>query len=191
MNAAAALDAAVNVLKAHTAAGDPPIRRVLHACEVPASRFAGWHDDLHPVKRERQEPEILEQAAARRQGVRGRLGNALIVGTACVGLTQKEDRECRVHQQHVFDRVARFLATITARLLSRMLGARDAPFGAILSNRGEAGASVGGCSGGMASAVASATATPRRFASSVTERAGVSPSVRTVACRTIRRTWSH
>jgi hypothetical protein len=38
---AATLDAAVDVLKAHAAARDAPIRRLLRACEVPASRFAG------------------------------------------------------------------------------------------------------------------------------------------------------
>ena len=35
-----------------------------------------------------------------------------------IGLTQKEDRECGVDQQHIFDRMEVFLAAITARLLS-------------------------------------------------------------------------
>ena len=50
---AATLDATVDVPQAHAAARKAPIRRFLRACEGPASRFAGWHDDLHPVKRER------------------------------------------------------------------------------------------------------------------------------------------
>src|SRR5919198_3180242 len=76
-------------------------------------------------------------------------------------------------------------------VLKAHAAARDASFGAIVATRGETGAGVGGCSGGRASAVASATATPRRCASSVKDRAGVSPGVRNVACRTIRRTWIH
>jgi hypothetical protein len=36
--------------------------------------------------------------------------------------------------------VALFLAAITARLLSRILGALDAPFGPVVPKRGEAGA---------------------------------------------------
>ena len=35
-----------------------------------------------------------------------------------------------------------FLAAITARLLSRILGALDAPFGPIVAKRGEAGAAL-------------------------------------------------
>jgi hypothetical protein len=113
------------------------------------------------------------------------------MGAAGIRLTQKENGERGVAQQDVFHRMVVFLAAITARLLSRILGALDAPFGAIVSTREEAGAGVGGCSGGMASAGASATATPRRGASSVKDRAGVSPSVRNVACRTTNSTWIH
>jgi hypothetical protein len=188
---AAALDAAVDVLNAHAAAREAPIRRFLRACEVPASRFAGWHDDLHPVECERQAPEILEQAAARGQGIRGGIGNPLIMGASGIRVTQKENGERGVDQQDVVHRVVFFLAAITARRLSRILRALDAPFGAIVSKRGEAGTGLDGCSGGMASAVASATATPRRVASSGKDRAGVSPSVRNVACRTTSKTWIH
>ena len=89
---AAALDAAVDVLDAYTPAGDAPIRGFLRAREGPAPWLAGRHDDLHLVERERQEAEILEQPTARGQGGRGGIGNPLIVGTARIGLTQKEDR---------------------------------------------------------------------------------------------------
>ena len=68
--------------------------------------------------------------------------------------------------------MAFFLAAITARLLSRILGALDAPFGAIMAKRGEAGtgtAAAGGRSDGGGNpsvgstmAAASASATPRR-----------------------------
>jgi hypothetical protein len=95
-------------------------------------------------------------------GIRGRLGNPLIVGAARIGRTQKEDGKRGIDQQHVFHIMALFPAAITARLLSRILGAPDAPFGAIMANRGEAGGSagVGGPSGGTTTAAASASVTP-------------------------------
>ena len=61
------------------------------------------------------------------------------MGAAGIGLTQKEDRQRGVDQQHVFDGMALLLAAIRARLLSRILGALEAPYGAIVAKRGEAG----------------------------------------------------
>jgi hypothetical protein len=120
------------------------------------------------------------------------------MGTARVGLAQKEDRECRIDQQHVFDRVALVLAAITARLLTWILGALDAPLGPVVPKRGEAGAEAGAAAGGSdvlggssvgtTSALASASVTPRRFASSVKDRVGASPSTRSVARRTTKST---
>jgi hypothetical protein len=193
---AAAFNATVDVLDTHTPTGDAPIRGLLRTCELASSWLPGRHDDLHPVERERQEAQILEQPAPRRQGVRGGIGHPLIVGTARIGLAQKENRECRVDQQHVFHRVVFFLAAIRARLLSRILGALDAPFGPIVANRGEAGpgiaATVGRSDGGDPSvgstrADALASATPRRVANACTDRVGASPSVRSVARSTTKR----
>jgi hypothetical protein len=64
------------------------------------------------------------------------------MGATSVGVTEKEDRERRVDQQHVFHRVTLLLAAITVRLLSRILGAPDTSFSSIVANRGEAGAGV-------------------------------------------------
>ena len=163
-----------------------------------APRLLRWHDDLDVVEGERQEAEILEQPAARGQRVRGRLSEALIVDTTRRGLTQKENRAHRIDQQHVLHRVALFLAAIRARLLSRILGTREAPCGAIVAKRGEAGAEAGAVVGrsadgsdpssGATMAAASTSATPRRFASSVTDRVGASPSVRSVDRSTPKRT---
>jgi hypothetical protein len=177
------------------------MRRFAAFCARVRARPRGFprrHDDLHLVERERQEAEILEQPTARGQGVRGGIGNPLIVGTARVGLTQKEDRERGVDQEYVFDRVALFLAAIIARLLNRILGTPDAAFGPIVPKRGEAdtGAdaaaggsdALGGASVGLTMAAASALVTPRRLASSVTDRVGASPSARSVARRTTRST---
>ena len=85
-----------------------------------------------------REPRILKPPAPCRQGIRGLIGHPLIVGATSVGATEKEDREHRIDQQEVVDRMALVLAAITARLLSWMLGTLDAPFGAIVANRGEA-----------------------------------------------------
>jgi hypothetical protein len=61
----AALDAAVDMLDAHAPTGEAPIRGLLRACELPPSWLSGRHDDLHPVERERQEAQVLEQPTAR------------------------------------------------------------------------------------------------------------------------------
>jgi len=50
---AAALDAAVDVLDAHTATRDAPIRGFLRAREGPAPWLLRRHDHLHVVERER------------------------------------------------------------------------------------------------------------------------------------------
>jgi hypothetical protein len=116
------------------------------------------------------------------------------VGTASIGVTQTKDRQHGIDQPHVFHRVALFLTAITARLLSRILGTFDTPFGAIVPNRGEAGACAGAAAGvggsgvGATMACASASATPRRFASSCTDRVGASPRARSVPRRTTQRT---
>jgi hypothetical protein len=165
---ATALDAAVDVLDTHASTRDAPIHCFLRACEGPASRLPGGHDDFHLIECERQEAQILEQLAARGQGVGRAIRNPLIVHAAGVRVAQKEDRKCRVDQQDVFHRVAFFLAAIIARLLNRVLGAPDAPFGPIVPKRGEAGAGADAAAGGVdvvggtATAAALASATPRR-----------------------------
>jgi hypothetical protein len=186
---ATALDAAVDVLNPHAAAGDAPIRGFLGARQGASSWFAGGHDGFHLVQGERQEAQVLEQPAACGQRIRRGIGNPLIMSAPRIGRTQKEDGERRIDQQHIFHCVAFLLAAITARLLSRILGTLDAPLGAIVAKRGEAGG-VPGVDGswlGSTNAAASASATPRRVASSVTERVGASPSVRSIARRTTKR----
>jgi hypothetical protein len=194
MDDATALDTASDRRDAHATTGNAPIRRLLCARARPSSRVPGRHDDLDMVERQRQEAQILEQAAPGRSGRRGGIGNPVVVGAAGIGVTQQEHRQRGIDQQHVFDRVAFLLAAITARLLSRILGTLDAPFGAIVANRGEVGAGAGGSPGmggsvvGTTSAVASASATPRRAANLDTDRVGTSPRVCRVACSTPKST---
>jgi hypothetical protein len=118
------------------------------------------------------------------------------MGAAGISVTQQEDHERRVDQRHVFHGMALLLAALTARLLSRILGAFDAPLRPVVAKRGEAGAGVaaGGSVGvegpavGMTRAAALASATPRRFVKSCTARVGTSPRPRSVARSTTTRT---
>src|SRR5215813_4674142 len=104
--------------------------------------------------------------------------------TAAVGFTEAQDRQGCIDQQHIFHRVVLFLAAITLFLFSRVLGADDASFGAVMGKRGDAGAS----SSGTTTAAAALSATPSRCARAVRDRAGVSPRVRSAACRAGKRT---
>jgi hypothetical protein len=135
---AAALDATVHLLDPHPAPCDAPIDRFLRTREGSPPRLLGRHEHFDLGEHQGQTAQILKPPAPCRQGIRGLLGNPLIVGATSGGATEKEDREHRIDQQEVFDCMALFLAAITARRLSWMLGALDAPFGAIVPKRGEA-----------------------------------------------------
>jgi hypothetical protein len=173
----------------------------LRAREGAAPRLLRRHAHLDLRERQRETPKILEQPTARRSGGGDPIGTPRSVDTARVGVTQQEDRACRVDQPHVFHRVAFVLPALTARLCSRVLGTYDGPFGAIVATRGAAGTGVGAAGGsvggvggsgvGTTPAAASASATPSRVANSGTDRVGVSPSRRRVAPRTPTRTCSH
>ena len=66
---ATALDAAVDVLDAHAATRNVPIRGFLRPCEGTAARLPGRPDDLDLLQGEGQEAQILEQPTACGQGV--------------------------------------------------------------------------------------------------------------------------
>src|SRR5215467_9915907 len=115
-----------------------------------------------------------------------------------MGRTQKEDDEERIDEQDIFDGVVLFLAAIARGLFRRVVGADDAPLGAVMGTRGAAGAAVGTATTGAGSSVsgvttvaASASETPRRWARAARERAGASPRARSAASNTGNRTWSH
>src|SRR5712692_1797490 len=117
---------------------------------------------------------------------------------AAVGRTQKENREQGIDEQDIFDRVVLFLAAITFRLCSRVLGADDAPFRSVMGKRGEDDAAAGpvttgagASSSGVTTVATSASETPSRWARAVRERVGASPRVRSVANSTGRRTCIH
>jgi len=162
---------------------------------APGHGVFGWHEDVHLGQRECQEAQILQQLAPGREGIRRRLGDALIMDTAAVGRTQKEDREWGIDEQDIVDRVVLFLAALTRGLLRRVLGADDASFGPVMGKRGEADAAAGpvttgagASSSGVTTVAPSASETPSRCARAVRERVGASPRVRSVANSTGRRT---
>jgi hypothetical protein len=122
--------------------------------------------------------------------------------TAAVGLAEEEDREGGIDEQDVFDGMVFFLAALTVRLCSRVLGADDAPFRPVMGTRGDAGAAVGAAATGAGSstsgagsstsgvtiAAAAASETPSRCARAARERVGASPRVRRAARSTGKRT---
>src|SRR6266571_160451 len=115
--------------------------------------------------------------------------------TAAIGVTEKEDREEGIDQQDIFYRVVFFLAAITFGLFRRVLGADDAPFGAVMGKRGEGGAVAGAAArgtessaSGLTTVATSASETPSRCARAVRERVGASPRARSAANSAGRRT---
>ena len=108
-----------------------------------------------------------------------------------IGVAEEEDREQGIDQQDIFYGVVLFLAAITPRLFSRVLGADDAPLGAVMGKRGDAGAVARGTSfssSGVTTVATSASETPSRWARAVRERAGASPRARSAASSAGRRT---
>src|SRR5438128_475092 len=86
-----------------------------------------------------------------------------------IGVAEEKDDEQRIHEQDIFDGVVLFLAAITPRLFSSVLGADDAPFGAVMGKRGDAGAALdaaatgaGSSASGATTVAASASETPSR-----------------------------
>ncbi len=110
------------------------IGSLLFPCQLLAVGFLGWHENLHVGKREGQKAQILQQPTPGREGVG-------LMDAAAVGVTEKEDREQPVDQQDIFYRMVFVLAAITLGLFRRILGADDAPLGAVMGKRGEASVS--------------------------------------------------
>src|SRR5712691_3372592 len=195
---ATTLDAAVDMLDPQPTVVQGLVGPFLLQRQLLAAGFLGRHENLDLGERERQKAQILQQPASRRQGIRRRVRNGLIMGTAAIGVTEKEDDEQGIDEQDIFDGVVFFLAAITRFLFSRVLGADDASFRPVMGKRGEAGTAAGmGATGagsssrGTATVAASASETPSRWARAVRERAGASPRARSAASNAGNRTWIH
>jgi hypothetical protein len=120
------------------------------------------------------------------------------MGTAAVGVAEKEDDEQGIDEQDIFDCVVFLLPAITCLLFSRVLGADDAPLGAVMGKRGDPEAVAGpattgaaASSNGVTTVAASTAETPRRWARALRERAGASPRVRSATSSAGKRTWIH
>jgi hypothetical protein len=118
--------------------------------------------------------------------------------TASAGVAEEEDDEQRIDEQDIFDHMVLFLATLSLRLCSRVLGTDDTPFGAVMGKRGDADAAAGpvttgagASSSGTPTVATSASATPSRWARAGRERAGASPRVRSAASSAGKSTWIH
>src|SRR5262249_52061828 len=190
---ATTLHTAVDVLNPAPTLVERLVGQVLLPGQLLAAGFLGRHEDFHLREREGQEAQSLPQPTPRREWIGSGLRNAQIMGTAAVGIAQKEAQEAGIDEQDIFDGMVSFRATITFFLFSRVLGADDAPFRPVMGKRGEAGTGleVGSSSSGVTIVAASASATPRRWARAVSERAGASPRLRRAASSTGRSTWMH
>src|SRR5262249_17449054 len=162
---ATTLDTAVDMLDPQP----PLVERLVGPLLLQGQLRTAWllrrHENLHLRERERQEAQILQQPTPGWEWVGGGLRDAQIMDPAAVGVAQKEDDEERIDEQDIFHRMVFFLAAITPGLFRRVLGADDAPLGAIMGKRGDAGAVARGTGsssrGGMTDA-ASASETPSR-----------------------------
>src|SRR5690242_8241986 len=97
-------------------------------------------------------------------------------------IAEEEDDEQSIDQKDILYRVVLFLAAVTLRLFSRVLGADDAPFRPVMRKRGAACTTTGAAAGTATGAGASSGATPSvssetpsRCARAARERAGASP----------------
>src|SRR3954470_22123783 len=94
---------------------------------------------------------------------------------AANGVAEEQDDQHGIDQQDVLYRMVLFLATVTVRLFSRVLGADNAPFCPVMSKRGECeGSSSGATTSGPSEAAS-------RRAGAGRERAGPSPGPRSAA----------
>ena len=95
---ATALDTTVDMLNPQPTAVQRLIGHLLLQRQFLAAWFLGGHEDLHLEQRKRQEAQILQQPAPRRQGRGCRVSNRLIMNAAAVGVTEKEDEEEGIHE---------------------------------------------------------------------------------------------
>jgi hypothetical protein len=69
--------------------------------QLPTAGLLRRHEDLHLREREGQEGQILQQPTASRERGGSGLRNAQIMGTAAVGVAQKEDDEQSIDSQDI------------------------------------------------------------------------------------------
>src|SRR3954469_10646307 len=110
------------------------------------------------------------------------------------GFAEEEDDEQGIDQKDILYRMVLFLAAVTPRLFSRVLGADNAPFRPVMSKRGEPCPATGAEAGedaGSSRGASGPSETARPGARAVSERAGASPRPRSAASNAGSRTWIH
>jgi hypothetical protein len=188
----AAFDTAVDLFEAHTPPRDLPLPCVLRPPQLRPTGLLRWVANGHTVQRERLKAQILQQLTPRWPRIRRGVGDALVMDTAGMRVTQEEEASRRVDQQQVFQHVPLVLAALASFLCSRVVGARDGSLGAVMTTRGAMGdgaartSSVGDTSSGPDD-----SSTLRRARKAATLRPGASPKVRSVCRNTGRKTWIH
>jgi len=177
----AAFDTAVDMFDAHTSPRDLPIPCFLRPRQLMSAGLPRGLEDVHTVQRERLKAQILQQLTPRWQWVRRAVGDAFVMDTTWMRVTQEEDAQRRVDQQQVFQHVPLFLAAIVSFLFSRVVGARDGSLGAVMTTRGVTRDGVARTSSaGDASSGRGGSSTPRGARKASTRRQGASPKVRSV-----------
>ena len=88
---ATTLDAAVDMLDPQPPLVERLVGQILLQGQLPTAGLLRRHEDFHRREREGQEGQILQQPTASRERVGSGLRNAQIMGTAAVGVAQKED----------------------------------------------------------------------------------------------------
>jgi hypothetical protein len=160
---AAAFNAAVDRFDAHAPPRDVPIPGFLRSRQLVPTGLLRRLEDVHPVEREGLKPEVLQQLTPHGQGLGRGIGDALVVDTARMRLTQEEDTQSAIDQQEIVQHVPLCLAALTRFLFSRILRARAGSLGAIMTKRGGAGGgAVGTSSAGDAASGREAPAIARR-----------------------------
>jgi hypothetical protein len=177
----AAFDTAVDMFDAYTPPRELPIPCFLRPRQLMSAGLLHGLDDVYTVPRERLKAQILQQLTPRWQRIRRGVGDAFVMDTARMRVTQEEDAQRRVDQQQVFQHVPLFLAAIISFLFGRVVGTRDGSLGAVMTKRGatEEGAARTS-SAGDASSGPDDSSTPRRARKAATLRQGASPKVRSV-----------
>jgi hypothetical protein len=134
-------DAADDMFGHYPTLGHTAIVDFLLGCQLFAFRLLDRPRVLHTWQDISQEAKIVDQFTPIGQGIRRRIGNRLIMHAALIGVAQEQHHQGSMQQEHVFYRMALFLAAITAALFMRVLRARSGALGAIVK-KGAASTSV-------------------------------------------------
>jgi hypothetical protein len=133
---AAPFDTAVDMLDPHPTLGNQAISSLLLSCELTSTRFLGGGDGFYSLKSEGLEAQVLQKMASLWQRVRSGIGNSFIMPLSFNRITEEDDGEALIDQEHVFHRVPLFLAAVIELLIIRVLGARDHSLCSIMTKRG-------------------------------------------------------